>query len=437
MGWFKRLSDFFGKDLWRINADELPWWKRALVNMAKVIILTTKAFIAKKHIRTAAALTYSTLLAIVPIAAVIFAVARGFDYNKYIEEWFKDALASQPQVADAIIGFVNSYLVHARSGIILGVGLIFMLWTVIMLTSNIEQAFNDIWLVKKTRSWTRTIIDYTAVFFLLPVVILITSGVSIFFATISDRLKEVLLVAPIMKVMVALVPYVIWALVFMALYVYMPNTKVKWTKAIIPGIIAGVAMQLLQLFYIHSQMWVSSYNAIYGSFAALPLFMLWLQISWTICLFGAEMCHVSQNLEDSLYDHEVQEISHHHQIIMAALLLNVICKRHYKGQSACSARQLQKKSGLPLPVTLELLQKMKQAGIINIRGNAKGENAIYQPSIGTNNISMGLLVDKLERQGKWKPKLNTSDLDSKIWRKIYKIRKDYTKNLHAILIRDL
>ena len=153
MGFFKKISDFFGKDLWQINTDELPWWKRALVNAAKVIILTTKAFIAKKHIRTAAALTYSTLLAIVPIAAVIFAVARGFDYSKYIEEWFKDALASQPQVADAIIGFVNSYLVHARSGIILGVGLIFMLWTVIMLTSNIEEAFNDIWLVKKTRPW--------------------------------------------------------------------------------------------------------------------------------------------------------------------------------------------------------------------------------------------------------------------------------------------
>lgn len=437
MGFFKKISDFFGKDLWQINTDELPWWKRALVNAAKVIILTTKAFIAKKHIRTAAALTYSTLLAIVPIAAVIFAVARGFDYSKYIEEWFKDALASQPQVADAIIGFVNSYLVHARSGIILGVGLIFMLWTVIMLTSNIEEAFNDIWLVKKTRPWSRTIIDYTAVFFLLPVVILVTSGVSIVFATISDRLKEVLLVAPIMKFLVALVPYVIWSLVFMGLYVYMPNTKVKWTKAVIPGIIAGVAMQLLQLFYIHSQIWVSSYNAIYGSFAALPLFMLWLQISWTICLFGAEMCYVSQNLKDNIFDHDTSQISHQNQTLMAAMLLSVICKRHYKGQSAFTARQLQQTSGLPLQVTLELLERMKKAGIINCRGGAKGENAIYQPSMGTNNISLGLLVDKLERQGEWKPKLNTSDFDSKLWRKIFKIRKDYTKDLHAILIRDL
>ena len=437
MKWLQIIRDFFGKDIWLVNADELPCGKRILVNMAKVVILTVKSFLSKKLIRTAAALTYSTLLAIVPMAAVIFAVARGFGYNKYIEEWFRDALASQPQVADAILGFVNSYLVHARSGIILGVGLVFMLWTVVMLTSNIELAFNDIWLVKKTRSWSRTIIDYTAVFFLLPVVILVTSGVSIVFATISDGLKEVLLVAPIMKMLVALVPYVIWALVFIGLYVYMPNTKVKWTKPIVPGVIAGVAMQLLQLFYIHSQMWVSSYNAIYGSFAALPLFMLWLQISWTICLFGAEMCHVSQNLKDAVYDHEINEISHQNQMLMAAMLLSVICKRHYKGQSALSARQLQQASGLPLQVTLELLERMRKADIINVRGSVKGENTIYQPSVGTNNISMGLLVDRLERQGKWKPKLNASDFDSSVWRKIHKIRKDYTKDLYAILIRDL
>lgn len=99
-------------------------------------------------VASASALTYSTLLAIVPIMAVVFAIARGFGYNKYIESWFRDALASQPQVADVIIGFVNSYLVHTKSGVFLGIGLIFMLCTVIMLINNIEQTFNYIWQVK-------------------------------------------------------------------------------------------------------------------------------------------------------------------------------------------------------------------------------------------------------------------------------------------------
>ena len=295
MEWLNNIISFLKKDMWLLDDEKLPWWKNALIKTAKVVILTAKAFISNNLFRMAAALTYSTLLAIVPIAAVIFAVARGFGFSIYIEEWFRDALESQPQVAESIIGFVNSYLVHAQSGIILGVGLVFMLWTVIMLTTNIEEAFNDIWKVGKTRSWSHAIINYTAVFFLLPIII-VTSGVSVVFATISDGLKEIIFVAPIIKVLVGLVPYVIWSLVFILLYVFMPNTKVMWKHAIIPGIVAGVAMQLLQLFYIHSQIWVSSYNAIYGSFAALPLFMLWVQFSWTICLFGAQLTYTNQNL---------------------------------------------------------------------------------------------------------------------------------------------
>lgn len=437
MEWFGQIIRFFQKDLWHINADTLPWWKRTLVTMTKAVILTAKAFLSNKLFRLASALTYSTLLAIVPIAAVVFAVARGFGFSIYIEEWFKDALESQPQVAEAIIGFVNSYLVHARSGIILGVGLIFMLWTVIMLTTNIEESFNDIWRVEKTRTWGRTIINYTAVFFLLPIIIIVTSGVSVVFATISDGLKEVIFVEPIVKVLVGLVPYVIWSVVFILLYVYMPNTKVKWTKAVVPGILAGVAMQVLQLFYIHSQIWVSSYNAIYGSFAALPLFMLWLQISWTICLVGAQMCYVDQHLRDMAFDHEVSEISHHHQMIMAALLLSIICKRHYRGEKACTAAQLKELSGLPITVTTELLKQLNEAGLININGVYKEEETIYQPSIGTNNITLGMMIDKLECQGKWKPNVQIAQLDGKLWRKVHQIRKDYCQELRTVLVRDL
>ena len=130
--------------------------------IVRVLVLAVKFFTAKRVVNQAAALTYSTLLAIVPIMAVVFAIARGFGYNKYIEVWFKDTLQSQPQVADVIVGFVNSYLVHTRSGVFLGVGLIFMLYTVLMLVNNIELAFNNIWQVKKPRSLFRTFTDYMA-----------------------------------------------------------------------------------------------------------------------------------------------------------------------------------------------------------------------------------------------------------------------------------
>ena len=245
----------------------------------------------------ASALTYSTLLAIVPILAVVFAIARGFGYNKYIEVWFRDLLASQPQAADIIIGWVNSYLVHTKSGVFLGIGLVFMLYTVLMLVNSIEETFNEIWQVNNSRSIYRSFTNYLAAFFLFPIFIVATTGFSVVMTTLASSMPDVLMLGTVVRYLLGLSPYVLLSALFFGLYVSMPNTHVEWRCAIVPGIVAGVGIQWLQLFYVHSQIWVTGYNAIYGSFAALPLFMLWVQISWTICLFGAELTFANQNLK--------------------------------------------------------------------------------------------------------------------------------------------
>ena len=270
--------------------------KPLLHRIYKTLVLTVKFFTAKRVMAKASALTYSTLLAIVPILAVVFAIARGFGYNKYIEVWFRDLLASQPQAAEVIIGWVNSYLVHTQSGLFLGVGLIFMLYTVLMLVSNIEETFNEIWLVNSSRSIYRSFTNYLAAFFLFPIFIVVTTGFSVVLTTLASSMPDVLMLGTVVRRLLSLLPYVLLSALFFGLYVSMPNTHVDWHCAIVPGIVAGVGIQWLQLFYVHSQIWVTGYNAIYGSFAALPLFMLWVQISWTICLFGAEMTYANQNL---------------------------------------------------------------------------------------------------------------------------------------------
>ena len=260
------------------------------------MFLTIRFFTAKRVMTQASALTYSTLLAIVPILAVVFAIARGFGYNKYIELWFRDALSSQPQAAETIVGFVNGYLIHTQSGIFLGIGLIFMLYTVLMLMNNVEETFNQIWQVSNSRPIIRSFTNYLAMFLLFPIILVVTTGLSVFMATIASSVSGSVLLGPAVRKLLDFSPYLLLSGLFIALYVYMPNTKVKVSCAILPGILAGVAMQLLQLFYIHSQIWVTGYNAIYGSFAALPLFMLWVQISWTICLFGAQLTYTNQNM---------------------------------------------------------------------------------------------------------------------------------------------
>ena len=142
---YKRIIRFLQVDIWRVSSEDMSPLKYFCLEVLKKVMLAVKFFSTKRVMNDASALTYSTLLAIVPILAVVFAVARGFGYNKYIEIWFRDAFRSQPQAADVIVGFVNSYLIHTKSGVFLGFGLVFMLYTVIMLITNIEKTFNDIW----------------------------------------------------------------------------------------------------------------------------------------------------------------------------------------------------------------------------------------------------------------------------------------------------
>jgi membrane protein len=184
-----------------------------------------------------------------------------------------------------------------------------------MLMNNVEETFNQIWQVSNTRPIIRSLTNYLAMFLLFPIIIIVSTGLSIFMATLADKVENYMLLGTAVGKLLDLSPFILLSLLFVILYVYMPNTKVKLSCAIVPGILAGIAMQILQLVYIYAQLWVTGYNAIYGSFAALPLFMLWVQFSWTICLFGAQLTYTNQNLNRIGINLEPMEI--HPKIDMA------------------------------------------------------------------------------------------------------------------------
>ena len=307
-----------------------------------------------------------------------------------------------------------------------------------MLINNIEQNFNKIWQVNKPRKWFRTITDYMAMFLLVPIIIVVTSGISIFVATIADRIENYALLAPMVRFLIDVMPYVLMICVFIALYVFMPNTKVKLKCAIVPGILAGTAMQGLQLFYINSQIWVSSYNAIYGSFAALPLFMLWVQISWIICLFGAELCYANQNLEAYAFKAQTDDISHRYKLMLCVILASRICKRFEEGGKPFTALDLKLMTGIPIRITTDLLYELVRVGLLTeITSDDKDDYKFYQPAMSTSRLSVGFLIDKLEADGKWKLELDLHKFKSDGWKKILKARYLYLESQRTILLKDL
>lgn len=380
------------------------------INWLRKLWLAIVFFIRRGHSDYATALSFSTLLAIVPVFAVVFAIARGFDLSIYIEDWFRNLMSSQPQVAESVIELANSYLVHAKSGVIIGIGLIFMFYSVMSLIYNVEHAFDQIWQVKDSRSPTRIIIDYMALLFLVPIIIIIISGLNIFFYTIAGSLESFAVLGTMSKFLIKLIPYVLMPCFFIAFYVIMPNTKVHVSKAIVPGIIAGVAMIILQYFYIHGQILLTSYNAIYGSFAALPLFMLWVLISWYICLFCAELCYMNQNMDYYAFLIETKDVSYGNQMLMSATLLGIICRRFAEGKAPMTALQLKEETKIPIRVTTDLLFRMRDVNLLTeITGNGDQEPA-FQPAQDIANITVGRMKELLDAY----PRDKQRKLDTKI-----------------------
>lgn len=396
-------------------------------------------FTAKRVIDAASQLTYSTLLAIVPVVAVIFAVARGFGYNRYIETWFRSALSGQGQVAESIIGFVNSYLVHTKSGIVFGFGLVFMLWTVVMLTRGIEQAFNDIWNVHHQRSLLRTFTDYLAMFFVLPLFIVVLSGATLWITSAARAVSGAYVIGPLLKLCLDAVPMVVMAGILTVLYTFVPNTRVRWRATLPAAVTATLCMQLLQWFYVHSQLWVSGYNAIYGSFAALPLFMLWVQFSWTIILVGAELSYANQNVEELSTASSSRPLSHRHRLMLSAMLAARVCRSFKDGRRAPTVEELKRATCLPMRLVSDLCFSLQEAHILTeTAGGGKEEPPRLVPAEDVERVTVGLLLSRLES-------LNALPLDisakeimrSPQWRRALRIRAGYLRAQRDVRLYDL
>ena len=317
---------FLTEDIWRITESEVTRTKYNIYNIIKTIYLCIDRFIEDRIMTKAAALTYSTLLATVPILAILFAIARGFGFSNIMEHQLHQGLGGNTETTRTIMQFVDSYLSETKGGVFIGVGLIMLLATVLNLINNIEIIFNRIWGIKKMRSWHRMITDYFSMLLITPILLVLSGGVSVFMSTMLEQMTDYELLTPIFKFLIGLIPFAITWFMFTGLYVFMPNTTVKFKYAFLSGVLAGSAYQAFQYLYITSQLFVSKYNAIYGTFAALPLFLLWMQISWTICLFGALLTYACQNIQNFSFDKDTRNISRRYKDFMTVLIMSLIVK---------------------------------------------------------------------------------------------------------------
>lgn len=437
----KRISDiwrFITYDIWRITENEVTQTKFLAYTVIKTVYLCINRFTTDRLVNKASALTYSTLLAIVPIFAIAFAIARGFGVSMLMEHQVRGGFGGGSEAVETILQFVDSYLSQTKGGVFIGVGLIMLLWTVLNLISSIEETFNRIWQVKKGRSMYRKITDYFSMLLLMPILIVFSGGLSVFMSTMLKSTADFVLLAPIGKFLIRMIPFVLTWIMFTGLYVFMPNTKVKLKHALIAGILAGSAYQGFQFLYISGQLWVSRYNAIYGSFAALPLFLLWLQISWTICLFGAQLAYAGQNVRNFSFDKDTQNVSRRFRDFISIVILSLIAKRFVNNEPPYTAEEIAEERHIPIRLTNQVLFQLQEINLIHEKAtDEKSEPISYLPSMDVNQLSVGLLLDRLDTCGSEDFKIDQNATFNKEWQMLIDSREEYYTQTSKVLIKDL
>ncbi len=395
----ERLKMFLTKDIWSFNYYQKGPLRRAVANTVKVVAIAVRTFLDDKVMTRAAALTYSTLFAIVPILALIFAIARGFGFENIVTSLFNSGIIGQNDNVDTVMKFIDQYLQYTSSGAFIGIGLLFLLFSVYSLADGIETNLNSIWHVKKSRGMGRKITDYFSLILLIPIGIICLCGLSVLASSILTRMQGFQLLGGFLKFLIKAMPFLLAGLILTGFYMFMPNTKVKFKYAIIPGIIAGCLFQALQNLYFQGQFSLSSYNAIYGGFAALPLFLLWCYISWSIILFGCQMAYVSQNNDNFNYFKEPEKISRRHQDYYSLMVMALICKRFNKGLDPLTMKEIVTELQVPHRYVISSLDTLTDSGLLEIVMQDDDREPAYVPSTDTQSMTVVNVLSAINSSG--------------------------------------
>lgn len=293
-----KLKRFFSEDIWAMEMEELSKARARFIKYVKVLIITVKTFTQQKVGPRATALSYISMMAIVPIMAIVFGITGGFGLGDKLKEFMYANFGGNEQLIDTVLQFAQNIIDTAQSGWMGFFSALLFVWIVFRLMMNVETAFNNVWKVDQSRSFMRRFAFYIAILLLAPFVIFVMFAGSFVYSNALDYIGLNLEEFSFIKKFISWALFVIVAgFTFSAMYKFIPNYKVNYSTALRAAFFAAFAFAAVQFFYLETQLLVSRLNGIYGTFAAVPLFMIWLNISWNIVLIGAEVSYAFQHVD--------------------------------------------------------------------------------------------------------------------------------------------
>lgn len=419
-----------------LRGDRPPGRNRAtrwLVQQYRLLFYTARGLIAHDTIVRSAALTFYTLISLVPILALVFAVVKGFGLTERLIAGLYDLYPQNGAVIDYAVGFARKALAGTQGGVLAAVGIVTLFWAVIRVFGSVESAFNNIWEVRNSRNLARRYINYFVLVTIAPILWLTASALGQYALQLFDPERTA-----ITLVLTKLSAFVlIWGL-FALLYVVVPNTKVHWRSALTAGLVAGTIFLLFQWGYVYLQQRMSSYNAIYGSFAALPLFLIWLQTSWEILLFGGELSFAYQNIDRFAEERESLAISQNaRRRILLLIQLEVI--RHFRtGAGALPLPELRRRLALPARIVNESIYQLTQSGLlIEIPDPDNDRDISYAPGRDIGTLSLFDLLETVENRSEARIDLCANPRLERIDRALEALRAAIRQATEQVLLTDL
>jgi membrane protein len=400
---FAKVTNFIQTDIWRMRLRDHSRGKSFFIRFLRIVVLAVRGFNENKCKFRASALTFYTLLSIVPVIALMFGIAKGFGLQERVAAQILEKMQGQEEVAQKVIAFANSLLDKTSGGVIAGVGVVFLFWTIISLLSNIEGSFNDIWGIVKPRTFGRKFSDYLVTMLVCPILLAIAGGATIFLSgqiqTLTEKIPMLKDFGPVFWVLMKLLPYLTIWISFTFIFIFMPNTKVRFVSGLIAGIVAGTLFQLIQWAYVNFQVQITTRYAVYGSFAAMPLFLLWLQISWLIVLFGAEVSFAHQNVETYEFEPDCLSASHSFKTLLSLFITQRLVHRFCEGEKPSEASGLSHELEIPVRLVRQLLYDLSESGVLSEVKKGEDKELAYQPAIDADKITVKFVIDRLEQRG--------------------------------------
>ena len=398
-----KTHDFFRRGVWRIPVDQLPPFKAAMLRLLRIFVLTVNGFRKDDCVLRASALTFYTFLSIVPVLAMAFGIAKGFGFEPLLKEVLIDNFIFQQEALTRVIDFAQDLLEKTKGGVIAGIGVVILFWTVLKVLSHIEMSLNRIWKVKKSRGMGRKFNDYFAVMIICPIMVLLHGSVSVY---ITVRVKEIVenvefvnLFSTVIFTLLKLMPYALIWILLIYIYKSMPYTHVKLPSAAIAGILAGTTFQLAQWGYLTFQVGVAQYNAIYGSFAAIPLFMVWLNVSWLIVLFGAEFSYAFENVGHYEFEPDTKNLSHARKKLLYLAVARMLAKKFAEALPAPNSSEIADELGIPVSFVESIVDEMIDAGLVSEAGRDEDGEPRFQPARDIRLYTVFYIVEQMEKTG--------------------------------------